>query len=118
MNLWFRLILTAAGLFIRILNRCYTNIMTTHNLYTVGTSQVHITPNGTHSGMDITIQNVNASGYIYVGGENVSDSNYGYRILPNHAISFELSGQDDLYVIASAPNMKAAVINMNLEVGS
>lgn len=92
--------------------------MTAHNLYTVGTSEIRITPNGIHSGMDITIQNVNSSGYIYVGAEGVSSSNYGYRILPNHAISFELHGNDALYIVASDPSMYAAVINMNLESGS
>lgn len=92
--------------------------MTAHNLYTVGTDPIKITPNGTHSGMDITIQNVNSSGYIYVGAEGVSNSSYGYRILPNHAISFELHGKDALYIVASAPEMKVAVITMNLEMGS
>jgi len=92
--------------------------MTAHNLYNIGTSEVRITPNGTHSGMDITIQNVNSSGYVYVGAEGVSSSDYGYRILPNHAISFELHGNDALYVVASAPDMDVAVISMNLESGS
>jgi len=92
--------------------------MTSHNLYTVGTSNIRITPNGTHSGMDITIQNVNESGYVYVGGEGVSSTNYGFRILPNHSISFELHGKDALYVVGSAEGMSVAVINMNLESGS
>ena len=92
---------------------------TSHNLYTVGnTESISVSPTVVHSGMDITIQNVNASGYVYVGAAGVSDTNYGYRILPNHAISFELPGRADLHVIASAPNMKVAVIRMGLEVGS
>ena len=76
-----------------------------------------LSPFGTHSGIDITIQNVNVSGYIYVGGENVSSSNYGYRIQPNQAISFELGGRDTLYAISSAPAMVAAVIIIALETG-
>lgn len=91
---------------------------TTHNLYVVGTTAIPVSPTITHSGMDITIQNVNASGYIYVGAANVSSENYGYRILPNHAISFELPGKCDLYVVASAPDMNVSVIRMGLEVGS
>jgi hypothetical protein len=95
------------------------NMATTHNLYTVGNdAAIAVTPTATHAGMDITIQNVNSSGYLYVGASNVDSTNYGYRILPNHAISFELPGKSSLYVIASAPNMKAAVIRMGLEVGS
>lgn len=91
---------------------------TTHNLYTVGTTAIPVSPTVTHAGMDITIQNVNASGYIYVGADNVSSTNYGYRILPNHAISFELPGSSSVYIIASAPNMKAAVVRMGLEAGA
>lgn len=91
---------------------------TTHNLYTVGNTQaVVVSPGKVHGGMDITIQNVNATGYVYVGAENVSTTNYGYRILPNHAISVELSGAAELYVIASAPSMNVAVLRTNLEEG-
>lgn len=90
--------------------------MANHNLYTLSsTNTTKVTPNGTHSGVDTTIQNVNTSGYIYIGGENVSASNYGYRLLPNHAISFEVPPRDALYAISSAPNMKAAVIQTGLE---
>ena len=85
--------------------------MTTHSLTTLSnTDAVRLTPNGDHSGMDITLQNVNASGYVYIGGEGVTTSNYGYRIMPNHAISFELPGYDALYAISSAPEMKLAII--------
>lgn len=90
--------------------------MTLHAIYTLSdTSATRITPNQIHSGMDITIQNINATGFIYVGGEGVTSSNYGYRIMPNHAISFELPGHDALYLIASANSLQAAVIKINLE---
>lgn len=93
--------------------------MTTHSLITLSsTSATKITPNGVHSGIDITIQNVNETGYIYIGGEGVSTTDYGYRILPNHAISVELNGQSAIYAIASASNMKIAVLNTSLESGS
>ena len=66
--------------------------------------------------MDFTIQNVNDTGYIYVGGtETVSSTDYGFRILPNHSISFELPPKDALFAIASINGMNAAVIKMNLE---
>jgi hypothetical protein len=91
--------------------------MTQHILHTLSdTAVTRLTPLGTHSGMDFTIQNVNSTGYIYIGGtENVSSTNYGFRILPNHAISFELPPKDALFAIASANGMKAAVISTSLE---
>ena len=94
--------------------------MTTHLLTTLSnTTPTRLTPNGTHSGVDITLQNVNTSGYIYIGGnDQISDTNYGFRIMPNHSISFELHGRDAIYAVSSINSMKVAVINTNLESGS
>ncbi len=80
---------------------------------------VRLTPNGRHGGMDITLQNVNDSGYIYIGGSSaVSSTNYGFRIMPNHSISIELNGNDAIYAISSANGMSLAVLKARLEVGS
>ncbi len=93
--------------------------MTYHSLKTLSnTSATLLSPNGVHSGTDITIQNVNVSGYIYIGGPSVTAEDYGYRLLPNHAISVELGGQSSIYAVSSAPGMKAAVLNTHLESGS
>jgi len=94
--------------------------MTQHSLTVLNnTSATRLTPLGIHSGMDITLQNVNPSGYIYIGGDDqISDTDYGFRIMPNHSISFELPGQDTLYAISSINAMKVAVIKTNLESGS
>lgn len=92
--------------------------MTAHRIQVLGNSEaLRLTPNGDHSGMDITLQNVNESGYIYVGGEGVTSSNYGFRIMPNHSISFELPGYDALYAIASTADMNLAILETGLEVG-
>lgn len=92
--------------------------MTTHAIVTLSdTTATQISPYGTHSGVDITIQNINESGYVYVGGEGVTTSNYGYRISPASAISFELPGYDALYLIGSTNSIQAAVLTMGLEVG-
>jgi hypothetical protein len=94
--------------------------MALHNLITLSnTSSTRLSPNGIHSGTDITLQNVNESGYIYVGtNTNVSSTDYGYRLSPNSAISFELPGQDSIYAIASNSNIKVAVLMTNLESGA
>lgn len=90
--------------------------MTTHGIHTLSsTVPTKVTPEGVHSGIDVSIQNINTSGYIYVGGSaNISSSTYGYRISPNNGISFELDGLDGLYLIASADNLQAAVITCAL----
>lgn len=90
--------------------------MTTHEIFTLSTSSATmLTPPGTSSGMDITIQNINESGYVYLGGEGVTSSSYGFRILPNHSISFELDGRDHLFAIGSTSGLDIAVIKINLE---
>ena len=93
--------------------------MANHNVYTLSdTTATAITPNGAHSGIDITIQNLSSSEYVYVGGtDSVSSTSFGYRLLPNHAWSVELSGQDDLYLIASTAGVQAAVLQTGLEHG-
>jgi len=94
----------------------YNYIMTTHILHTLSNSTAtRLTPNGVHSGMDITLQNVNDTGYIYVGGEGVTGSSYGFRLLPNHSFSIELPGVDALYAISSVDEMNLAVIHTSLE---
>ena len=93
----------------------YNSFMTAHRIELIGAVAKRITPNGTHSGMDITIQNVNESGNIYVGGEGVSTTNYGYKLMPNHAISFELPGLDALYLIADETDSQAAILSIGLE---
>jgi hypothetical protein len=80
------------------------------------TEPVRLSPNGTHSGLDFTIQNSNDSGYIYLGGtSSLSSSNYGFRILPNHSISFELPGEDAIYALASTTGMYVSTIYTSLE---
>ena len=90
--------------------------MTTHSLTTLSSSSAtRLTPNGIHSGMDITIQNVDASAYVYIGGEGVTALNYGYRIAPGSAWSIELPGRDSLYAITNVNSSKIAVIQTGLE---
>lgn len=93
--------------------------MTIHSLTTLSNSvATRLTPLGIHSGMDITIQNVHDTAYIYIGGEGVTSTSYGYRIAPGHAISWELPGKDALYAITDTNNSKIAVLKTNLEAGN
>lgn len=90
--------------------------MANHTIYTLNATPTRITPLGTHSGMDITIQNINETGYLYVGGDDsLTSANFGYRISPNHAISFELPGLDDLFLVSENVGALAAVLSTSLE---
>jgi hypothetical protein len=93
--------------------------MTQHALTTLSnTEDTRITPNGVHSGLDITIQNTDGSAYVYLGGEGVTASDYGYRLAPGAAWSVELPGTDALYAITDTNNSKIAVLKTGLENGN
>ena len=93
--------------------------MTLHAHATLSsTTATRISPNGLHSGMDITIQNIDDSAYVYIGGEGVTASDYGYRIAPGSAFSVELPGQDALYAISNVNGSKVSVLKTGLETGN
>lgn len=85
--------------------------MTIHSLTTLSDSSATLlSPNGTHSGVNVSVQNANDDGYIYIGGDTVTTLDYGYRISPNSAIAFELDAYDSIYAVSETNGMKAAVI--------
>lgn len=97
----------------------YNTIMTQHSLYNLADdTATRLTPPGIHSGMDITIQNVDSSAYVFLGGEGVTSSDYGFRVSPGAAISFELPGRDVLFAISDTDGSSIAVLKTNLESGN
>jgi hypothetical protein len=90
--------------------------MTTHSLSQISnTEATRLTPNVMHSGMDITIQNLSDTSYVYLGGEGVNQEDFGYRLSPGSAWSVELPGHDALYAIADTNGTYLAVLKTGLE---
>lgn len=90
--------------------------MTVHALTSLSnTEATRLTPNGIHSGMDITLQNVNTEAYVFVGGEGVTTTNYGYRISPNNGWAIELPGKDALYAVSDVDGANVAILWTGLE---
>jgi hypothetical protein len=58
----------------------------------------------------LVVQNVNTDGYIYLGNETVSSTNYGFRLEPSQAFTSELSPYNRLYAVCSAGTMTATVM--------
>ena len=93
--------------------------MTSHELITLSNeTATRITPNGLHSGMDLTVQNVDDAAYVYLGGDGVTTLNYGYRLAPGSAIAWELPGKDAIYAITDIDGSKVATLKTNLETGN
>lgn len=91
---------------------------TSHALvYLSNSSATRLTPNGLHSGMDITIQNVDSEAVVYLGGQDVSSANYGFRLKPEQAFSVELPGTDALYAISTVDESAIATLHFTLEQG-
>lgn len=90
---------------------------TRHNKVYVWDESTRLSPYGTHSGTDITIQNLDSSNYVYLGGSGVDSNNFGFRLSPGSAISFELPGTDAIYAYSDY-EIEVAVLMTNLEVGS
>jgi hypothetical protein len=92
---------------------------TRHKVHTLSSSEATlVSPVGVHGGVDITIQNLSSEKYIYVGGEGVTTSSFGYRIDPKSAWSVELNGNDSLYVVSETNGILSAVMMLSLESGS
>ena len=58
----------------------------------------------------LVVENVNDSGYIYLGHENVSTSDYGFKLYPSQAFTIELRPYDRVWAISSIQGMTAAVM--------
>jgi hypothetical protein len=86
---------------------------TTHNIIEVGYPAAAIVPATGGFGHDVTIQN-NGSLNVFIGGEGVSDTSYGFKLAPGAAISFELDGQDAIFGYA-ADGTTVSVLSINLE---
>lgn len=90
--------------------------MTAHEIISLSDSiATRLTPTGIHSGMDITLQNVNSSGTIYIGAEGVTSGSYGFKLIAGGAISFELPPRDTLYAIGSVEGLELAKLTIGLE---
>lgn len=61
----------------------------------------------------LIIQNINSDGYIYLGSNSVSSTNYGFRISPNQAFTIELPSSQHLYAIASAPGLTVSLMEIS-----
>lgn len=89
---------------------------TYHELLTLSdTTPTEVTPGPNHSGLDITVQNVDPAASVYVGAADVTASNYGFQIVPGGAFSIEMNPDDRLYVISDVNESPAALLRVFLE---
>ena len=87
-----------------------------HDLITLSDSAAtELTPGARHSGLDVTIQNVDETAVVYIGGSTVTASDYGFKLTPGAGFSIELNPNDRLYAISDTNNSNAALLRALLE---
>lgn len=82
----------------------------TQTLTTSGTAYKIVSANG-----DITIQNNNASANIFIGGAGVTTSDFGFKLTPGVAISFELNGTDEIWAVSDTSSATVNTLRVSLE---
>jgi hypothetical protein len=90
---------------------------TYHEIVTLSDSTpIELTPEGkVHSGLDLTVQNIDESAIVYLGAEDVSSTSYGFKLLPGAGFSIELNPRDELYAISDTDESEVALLRVLLE---
>jgi hypothetical protein len=91
--------------------------MTQHAIVTLSdtTPTLVSQPGKVFLGEDLTIQNIDGSAEVFVGGPDVSATSYGFKLAPGGAISFEVPARDKIYVISDTDESEVAVLRLGLE---
>lgn len=64
--------------------------------------------------MDMSIQNLSSTAFVYIGNATVSSTNFGFRIDPGAVLSIsEVIWKDEIYAVADTNNTAIAVIRLD-----
>lgn len=86
---------------------------TTHSLLYVYNASTLIVDSNPSVGHDVTIQN-NGDQNLFIGGEGVNSEDFGFKLVPGAAISFELDSQDKIYAWCDTSTL-VSILKVNLE---
>lgn len=62
--------------------------------------------------LTISIQNLHASHFVYIGDATVSSTSYGFRIDPGQTFTAVLAPQDEIYGLTDTGTTNVAVIRV------
>lgn len=90
---------------------------TVHETFTLTDSGTayEIIPELGGNGKDITIQNNNASAAVFIGGVGVTTSDYGFKLVPGAAISFNLDPKENVWAVSATSAATVNIMRMNPE---
>jgi hypothetical protein len=64
------------------------------------------------SQLTISIQNLNATHFVFLGNATVSTSSYGFRIDPGQTFTAVLAPQDEIYAVTDTGTTNVGVIRV------
>ena len=62
--------------------------------------------------LNISIQNLDSSNYLFIGNATVSNSSFGVRLDPAEVFSIDLSPADELYAISDSGTFDVAILKV------
>lgn len=64
--------------------------------------------------IDMSIQNLSSTAFVYIGNSSVTSTNFGFRIDPGAVLSIdEVMWKDEIYAVADTNNSAIAVIRLD-----
>jgi hypothetical protein len=89
--------------------------MANHFIVTLSsTTPTRLSPQATHSGVEVILQNISTNGYVYVGGPDVSSTNYGFRVDEDSAFGGNVPSKEEMWAIAETNGTVIAVYTSGL----
>lgn len=83
------------------------------NVYASATVQVNPSSAPDYAeGVTISIQNLNGSNYVYVGGSGTSSTSYGFRLSPNQSITYDLDPSDPVLLATNDTSSSVAITRL------
>jgi hypothetical protein len=74
-----------------------------HRIETLSGTALELTSNNVIDPfISLSIQNIMTSGYAYIGGSNVSTSNYGHKLYPGQSFTIDLAPKDNIYAVGDS----------------
>lgn len=62
----------------------------------------------------LSIQNVMTSGFAYLGAEDVSSTNYGYKLYPSQSFIIELAPNDKIFAVGDS-GVRIAIFSLDIQ---
>lgn len=63
-------------------------------------------------GVTVSVQNLNAANYVYIGNSGTSSVSYGFRLSPGQAFSIDLDPSDQLFAATNDTSSQIAVTRL------